>query len=457
MEEIDLKDFFNYIKSKIIFIVILIIMFLAFVIIYDKNIKTPMYKTYTTLVLTQSEQKNSSNSTITQNDILLNKNLVSTYSEIIKSELILEQVIENLGIEVTTSELSRNISVAALNDTEILKISVLNADPKTAASLANEIADVFTTEIKKIYKIDNVSTIDKAKVPNQVANNTFKRDIVLAIFLGIFAGIGIIFVLYYFDDTIKSNENIEEKIGLPVLSKIFKSDVKTSKNDKNKTELVLSKYPKSLVSESIKTLRTNLQFSSVDEEIKTILITSSMPGEGKSFISSNLAIAFAQAKKRVLLIDCDMRKGRQHLLFKISNSRGLSNLLISKVKPDEISSYINETSIKNLDLITRGACPPNPSELLGSKKNKQIIEILKKEYDIIIFDGAPCNGIADSLIMSSLIDKVIIVSAESVTPKEIIENTKNSLDKVDASIAGIVINKVDRKNVKYYGYYGVND
>ena len=453
MEEIDLKDFFNYIKSKIVFIVILVAMFLSFILLYDLKIKTPMYKTYTTIVLTQSDSQKGTTSTITQNDILLNKNLVSTYSEIIKSELILEQVINNLGIKATATELSNNIQVAALNDTEILKISVSNADPEVAASLANEIADVFTTEIKKIYKIDNVSTIDRAKVPKEVANNTFKRDIVLAVFLGIFMGIGIIFILYYFDDTIKSNEDIEEKIGLPVLSKIFKSDV----SKKDKTELVLSKYPKALVSESIKTLRTNLQFSSVDEDIKTILVTSSMPGEGKSFVSANLAIAFAQARKRVLLVDCDMRKGRQHLLFNVSNSKGLSKLLISKVKPSEIADYINQTQIKNLSLLTRGSCPPNPSELLGSKKNKQVIDILKKDYDIIIFDGAPCNGISDSLIMSSLIDKVIIVSAEGITPKEIIENTKNSLEKVDASVAGIVINKVNRKNVKYYGYYGVEE
>lgn len=453
MEEIDLKDFFNYIKSKIVFIVILVAMFLSFILLYDLKIKTPMYKTYTTIVLTQSDSQKGTTSTITQNDILLNKNLVSTYSEIIKSELILEQVINNLGIKATATELSNNIQVAALNDTEILKISVSNADPEVAASLANEIADVFTTEIKKIYKIDNVSTIDRAKVPKEVANNTFKRDIVLAAFLGIFMGIGIIFILYYFDDTIKSNEDIEEKIGLPVLSKIFKSDV----SKKDKTELVLSKYPKALVSESIKTLRTNLQFSSVDEDIKTILVTSSMPGEGKSFVSANLAIAFAQARKRVLLVDCDMRKGRQHLLFNVSNSKGLSKLLISKVKPSEITDYINQTQIKNLSLLTRGSCPPNPSELLGSKKNKQVIDILKKDYDIIIFDGAPCNGISDSLIMSSLIDKVIIVSAEGITPKEIIENTKNSLEKVDASVAGIVINKVNRKNVKYYGYYGVEE
>ncbi len=453
MEEIDLKDFFNYIKSKIVFIVILVAMFLSFILLYDLKIKTPMYKTYTTIVLTQSDSQKGTTSTITQNDILLNKNLVSTYSEIIKSELILEQVINNLGIKATATELSNNIQVAALNDTEILKISVSNADPEVAASLANEIADVFTTEIKKIYKIDNVSTIDRAKVPKEVANNTFKRDIVLAVFLGIFMGIGIIFILYYFDDTIKSNEDIEEKIGLPVLSKIFKSDV----SKKDKTELVLSKYPKALVSESIKTLRTNLQFSSVDEDIKTILVTSSMPGEGKSFVSANLAIAFAQARKRVLLVDCDMRKGRQHLLFNVSNSKGLSKLLISKVKPSEIVDYINQTQIKNLSLLTRGSCPPNPSELLGSKKNKQVIDILKNDYDVIIFDGAPCNGISDSLIMSSLIDKVIIVSAEGITPKEIIENTKNSLEKVDASVAGIVINKVNRKNVKYYGYYGVEE
>ena len=195
--------------------------------------------------------------------------------------------------------------------------------------------------------------------------------------------------------------------------------------------------------------------SSIDNELKTILVTSSIPGEGKSFISANLALAFAQTGKRVLIVDCDMRKGRQHKIFDVSNSKGLSNLLIDNII--NISEYVHKTSVKDVFLITRGMCPPNPSELLNSEKNKNLVNLLKNKFDIVIFDGVPCNGLPDSIIMSTLVDKVLIVSSDSMTPKNVLDTTIKSLQKVNAPIAGCVLNNVSTKNGKYgkyYNYYG---
>ena len=149
-----------------------------------------------------------------------------------------------------------------------------------------------------------------------------------------------------------------------------------------KNELIVNSDPKSNVAETLRIVRTNLQFSAVDENLKTILITSSLPGEGKSFVAANLATAFAQAGKRVLIVDCDLRKGRQHKIFKVSGKDGLSNLLINDI--NEFGKYIIETRIENLYLIPRGTFPPNPSELLNSKKNKALFEKLKVHFDIII-------------------------------------------------------------------------
>ena len=451
MEEINILDFLNYVKKYIVIIMVLSFILLVEVVVYDKAIKVPMYKTYTTIVLTQASD--ASNSTITQNDITINQKLVSTYSEIIKSKLILEQVISGLNLDYSYGDLKKNVSVEALTNTEILKISVEDANADKAAEIANKIATVFSKEVTKIYQLNNISILDKAQVPKTVSNNTLKRDMAISVFIGIFLSVAVIFVIYYFDDSIKLSDNLEEEVGLPVVAKVFKSNIKNKTKGK-KEELLLVKYPKSLVSESIKTLRTNLQFSSVDNEVKTILVTSSIPGEGKSFISSNLAIAFTQTGKNVLIVDCDMRKGRQHKIFKASNSKGLSNLLIDDIT--KFDRYVNRTIIENLSLITRGAVPPNPSELLNSNKNKLLINLLKEKYDIIIFDGVPCNGLPDSIIMSNLVDQVLIVSSDSVTPKSTFENTKKTLEKVDAPIAGIVLNNIDRKNNsygKYYSYY----
>ncbi len=454
MEEFNIKDFLVYLKKYIVIIASVVAVFIIGVCVYNTSIKVPLYTTYTTILLTKSNESQIANSTITQNDILLNQKLVSTYREIIKSKLVLEQVISETGVTYNVEELYDNVDVTALDDTEILKISVTDKDPELAAIIANSIAEVFSSEISKIYQINNISVVDVAQVPTEISNNTLIRDLLIALFVSLFGSAAVIFVIYYFDDSIKLTDNLEEEIGMPVVAKVFKSDIK-SNNKNSKLELILNKYPKALVSESIKSLRTNLQFSSVDSELQTILVTSSIPGEGKSFVSANLAISFIQTGKRVLIVDCDMRKGRQHRIFKLSNSKGLSNLLIDDIK--NISQYVNKTSVKDLYVITRGAVPPNPSELLNSKKNSDLIKILKTKFDIIIFDGVPCNGLPDSIIMSTLVDKVLIVSAENITPKTVIENTKKQLEKANAPIAGMVLNKVNPKGGvygRYYNYYG---
>lgn len=218
-------------------------------------------------------------------------------------------------------------------------------------------------------------------------------------------------------------------------------------------ELVLNNDPKSIISETIRTLRTNLQFASVDKKIHTILITSSMPGEGKSFIAANLATAFAQSGSKVLLVDCDIRKGRQHYIFESHNQKGLSNLLLENVE-EKYQEYIQKTKVENLSVMFRGVTPPNPSELLASEKNKELIDILKKEYDIIIFDSAPVSGgLTDSLIMGTLVDGVVIVSSYKQTAVSLLNSTKKSLQNVNANILGVVLNRSANKANKYYGHY----
>ena len=219
-------------------------------------------------------------------------------------------------------------------------------------------------------------------------------------------------------------------------------------------ELVLNNEPKSIISETIRTLRTNLQFTAVDKELKTILVTSSMPGEGKSFIAANLAIAFAQSGKKTLLVDSDIRKGRQHYIFGTHNHKGLSNLLLENVDT-KYKEYIHKTTIENLSVMFRGITPPNPSELLGSKKNKELMKVLEDSFDIIIYDSAPINngGLTDSLIMSTLVDGVLVVCKYKTTPITLLNSTKKSLENVNANILGVVLNQTNNKTHRYYGHY----
>jgi capsular exopolysaccharide synthesis family protein len=219
-------------------------------------------------------------------------------------------------------------------------------------------------------------------------------------------------------------------------------------------ELVVFAKPKSSISENIRTIRTNLQFTAVNGDLKVILITSSISGEGKSFISSNLAAAFAQTGKKTLLIDCDIRKGRLHKIFDVpDNNLGLSNLLIDDDLVNEAEKYIIETKIPNLSLIPRGTIAPNPSELLESPRAVKLLNNLKQLYDYIILDSGPTIGLPDALILARYADKVIIVSSLNYTPIDMLENTKKSLENVNAKIAGVVVNRVKGSSSSYYSKY----
>ncbi len=220
-------------------------------------------------------------------------------------------------------------------------------------------------------------------------------------------------------------------------------------------DLVVAANPKSVVSEGFRTLRTNLQFSQVDGKLKTIAVVSSMQGEGKSFTSVNLACAFAQVGEKVLLIDCDMRRGRLHKLFNVNSDKGFSNLLIDNIR--NASDYIIKTEIKNLSFIPMGTIPPNPAELIASDKNKALMEIFKENFDIIIYDCVPVTGLTDSLIMAKLVDTTIVVASIKLTPLDLLQNTKKALLNVGANISGVVLNRVDSDGSaytnKYYGKY----
>ncbi len=217
-------------------------------------------------------------------------------------------------------------------------------------------------------------------------------------------------------------------------------------------ELIVANNPKSGVAEAIKTIRTNLLFSSIDEPVKSILMTSSMSGEGKSFVSANLAVAFAQAGVKVLIVDCDLRRGRQHKIFNIDNEQGLSNLLLDDVEKN-YKKYIKKTRYENIYVLPMGIVPPNPSELLASAKNKQLVKLLKQKFDLVIYDGVPVGGLTDSIIMADLVDKIVIVSAYKITPVEFLANTNKALEKFKDKIAGVILNKFPSSKDHYYSKY----
>jgi capsular exopolysaccharide synthesis family protein len=222
------------------------------------------------------------------------------------------------------------------------------------------------------------------------------------------------------------------------------------------SKLLTSSQFKAPIAEAYKTLRTNIQFSSLDNPIRVILVTSSGPSEGKSTTAANLAISMAQSDKRVLLLDCDFRKPSLHRAFNIVNAKGLTNVLVEDLHYLEIT---NDVGIQNLQLLTSGPKPPNPSELLGSAKMKHFVDTLKESYDIVILDTPPLLPVTDAAVLSQVVDGCILVVTYGLTSYEMAHRAKESLQKVGAKILGTVINNIPTRGhgYSYYYYYYDNE
>ena len=212
MEEINLKEVYSYFKAKILWILLAIVIIVIIGNVYTIITRVPMYQSNTTIVLVGESKKEYS-----QSDSLLNQNLIGTYSEIITSRKVLQQVIDNLKLKTTVDELSSNITTSSVEDTEIIRITVNNERKKQAAEIADEVAEVFSDEIQDIYNLENVAIIDKAEVANSPYNINYVKDNIIYLAIGIVLSFGVVFVMYYFDTTIKSSEIVEEKLGLTVI------------------------------------------------------------------------------------------------------------------------------------------------------------------------------------------------------------------------------------------------
>lgn len=215
MEEIDLKELFEFIKKKIGLLITITVVICLLGCIYGLFIQKPMYKSYTTIILGGNET--TASQTITQSDITLNKNLVDTYAEIVKSRRVLEQVIAELDLEETYEELSNKISVSSVNNTEIIKITVSDSNPIEAKNVANVTANFFSKEVVKLYNMNNVNVLDEANEANEPYNINIPKQVIIYFFIGIIIALSILFIIFYFDRTIKSVEQVEQKIKLPIL------------------------------------------------------------------------------------------------------------------------------------------------------------------------------------------------------------------------------------------------
>ena len=455
-EYMDMKKILNIISSKKIFIALIILLSLVMSYFYSYYYKKPQYNSSVTVLLTGDEAQGEKQ--VTQTDLNLNSGLISTYGSIAKSANVLSKVIENLGLDISVQKLQKNLTVAEIKNTQFLKITVENSNPETAMKIANEISTVFVEQIKTIYNIQNINIIDTAEISNTPCNINHIKDMAIALMAGIFASGVLILILYILDDTIKSEKDIPVNLKLETIGTI-------PNTNKTNNELIIETDPKSYIVECLKTTRTNILYASNINKKKAILFTSAREKEGKSFIVNNIAVAFAQANKKVLIVDTNLRtpKGRSQI-FENQTGEGLSDFIkeITENKLENLEKakkYIKETKIPNLHILESGTIPPNPSELLSSTNMRNLLELLKSMYDLVLLDGTPSMIVSDSIALSTMVDSTILIAENKVSKINELKKTKRQIQDVGGKIMGVILNKSDVQHNKYYGkgygyYYG---
>lgn len=449
-EKNSLKRLSNVLKKNSLKIVLILFLFILCGYFYSYNMVVPKYKSISTMLLT-SDNVNKDNDSLTQNDINLNKNLIGTYGRILKSSSVLNKVIERLNLDMEEEELYKNIEIEEVKDTQIIEIGVIHEDPAEAQKIAGTLNDVFIQEIREFYKIDNISIVDQASYETEPYNIHHMVDILMFLGVGMVACTIMVSIIYVLDTTIKIEQDIEEYVGLNVVGVV---PFHKSKTDE---ELIVHHHSKSVVSEAFKTIRTNIAFSKSNEQSRTILFTSCNASEGKSWITANMAVAYAWSNKNVIIVDADMRKGRQHNIFQVSNENGLSECL-REIKNSEdyktLKNYIKQTNVPKVHIMTIGAVPPNPSELLSSNKLSELVQMLKCVYDVVIIDGTPCNLVADSIPVSRIADSTVLVTECRRTKIEDLKNVMKLIQNVGGNIEGAILNKKEMKSKEYgKGYY----
>jgi capsular exopolysaccharide synthesis family protein len=342
-----------------------------------------------------------------------------------------------------------------------IQYNILKREAETNKELyKNLLQRVKEIGISAGFNGSNIEIVDYSEKPKGPYQPYHQRKVLLAAVIGLFLGIGFTFLLEYFDNTVKTPEEVDQRFQLPFLGSVPEiscerrnqlSDKKSSSRPFLPVELVMCNQPRSILAEAYRNIRTSLLLSFSERPPQSILVTSPSPLQGKTTTLINTAISLSQTGARVLIIDGDLRKPRIHKVFGDRNRLGLSDCLSGGA---ELTSVIRKSAIKNIYYIPAGPIPPNPSELLGSALFKEMMQGLAQRFDHILIDAPPVLGFADSIVLSSAVDGVILVILFGKTQRMVLQRAKDGLLNVNAKILGVVINRVNMDLNGYSDYYG---
>jgi len=375
--------------------------------------------------------------------IFANKNSAQQLDRFSNIKMSLEEELAQLNQEIATSEAVLQVEVDRFEPDEVTIDRAKDKLLRLRNAHSRLLQNLEELRIAEVNGLNNLVIDEYARLPEIPISPRVMTNTLLAIVVGGMLAVGVIFLIEYLDDTVKISTDVETVTGLSTLGTLQQLKVKKATD-----ALVVELDPRSPAAEAYRQIRTNIQFTSVDKPLRTFLVTSANMSEGKTTVAVNIAIAFAQTGKRVLLIDTDMRRPMLDTLLRVKNDRGLSNMI---VRGRESEQYIRGTMIPNLRVMTAGRLPPNPAELLGSERMRVVMAWLKQQADYVVFDSPPVLAVTDSVILSRMVDTTLFVTSMGQTHLPDLETAVSKLQSVDAPIAGVIINKVKANGP--YGYH----
>lgn len=421
---------------------------------------------------------------LSSSDLSVSKSLVDSYIVILKTRETLEDVADYAEVDIPYDELKEMIHAAAVNSTEIFEVVVTSTDPAQAEDIADAISYILPRRISDIVEGTSAEIVDQAVLPSRPSSPNIMKNTALGLILGFVLCAGAICIYEIFNITIRSEEDVEQCCSYPVLTVVpdmrgpskggyyrysYDND-KSRRSGKKKKKAAKITLPddgnelafigKNLgfaASEAYKMLAAKLQFSFADDQDSHVIcVSSSLPGEGKSLTAINLAASLAQLNKRVLLIDCDLRKPSMAEKLGIELEPGLSNYLVRQNDISEIVRYLDLDENIGMNIITAGDIPPNPVELLSSDRMYRMIESLRKAYDVIILDLPPVKEVSDAMVVSGLTDGIVLIARENYCDRVLLSSAVKQFEFINTKILGIILNcsKGQDEGSKKYGKYG---
>lgn len=408
---------------------------------------TPLYQASTRLFV--STESGSSLAEAYQGN-RFSQERVKSYAELIKGQTVAQRTIDKLGLDMSAAALQAKVKANAKLDTVLINVSVLDESPVRARDIANTLSDEFVVMVRELETPEPGATPDarvvveqRASIPDHPVTPDTTRNIGLGIVIGIALGIGIAVLRDMLDNTVKDRRTLEEITSTGVVGNI------PLDKERRKNPAISFDGDRSAISEAFRKLRTNLQFLAVDNPPRAIVITSSVPAEGKSTTAINIALALAEAEHNVVIVDGDLRRPSLHKYLDLVGTVGFSTVLSGGASLPEA---LQKTRFPGLTALTSGAIPPNPSELLGSQAAKKLLAELRAEFDYVIVDSTPLLAVTDAAILAAAADGVLMMARFGKTKRDELAHAVGSVEGVGASMLGTVFTMLPSRGSSSYGY-----